>query len=299
MDSPERDLRGPAVLASLAETYPQLYLDPGPEGTELYQRVVLSGEDAPEHSLAGFRRHAEDSLEYERTPAGAVPVITLRERADFERFLKLMAHRAEDTAIPHTQGASILDGVINWTRIRAHRERFLAGGGEKKDWDDEFARFTAVKENYRDTLIVLSWGPYSAVPADEAGYPPDEWLRLSHSIRKAHECTHFICRRLFPERKDAVWDELTADAVGITAALGRFDRTLAERFLGIREGRYTGGRLENYLPDGETGAAGLNALARRADAVLRRFETILADRTDDVWSLPARLEEEIGCWKQN
>jgi len=299
MDSPERALHGREVLAALADVYPQLYLAPGPEGAELYREIVLSGADAPERSLAGFRRHEDDALEYERTPAGTVPVITLHERGDFERFLKLMAYRAEDAAVPATQGASILDGVINWTKIRARREEYMASGGTEDGWDGEFERFTSVKENYKDALIVLSWGPYSAVPADEAGYPPDEWLRLSHTIRKAHECTHFVCRRLFPELKDAVWDEMVADAVGITAAFGRFDRTLAERFLGIREGRYTGGRLENYLPDGETGAAGLDALARRADAVLRRFETILADRTDDVWSLPARLEEEIGCWKQN
>ena len=26
-----------------------------------------------------------------------------------------------------------------------------------------------------------------------------EWLAASHLIRKAHECTHFICRRLYPE----------------------------------------------------------------------------------------------------
>ena len=299
MDSPERALYGREVLAALAEVYPQLYLDPGSEGAELYREIVLSGADAPERSLAGFRGNGDDALEYERTPAGTVPVITLRERGDFERFLKLMAHRAQDAPIPATQGASILDGVINWTKIRARREEYLSSGGTEEGWDDEFERFTSVKENYKDALIVLSWGPYSAVPAEEAGYPPDEWLRLSHTIRKAHECTHFVCRRLFPELKDAVWDEMTADAVGITAALGCYDRTLAERFLGIREGRYTGGRLENYLPDGEAGTGQLDDLARRADAVLRRFETVLAERTGDVWSLPARLEEEIGCWKQN
>ena len=80
--------RGREVLAVLAKTYPQLYLTPGPEGAKLYGGIVRSGEDAPEHSLAGFRSNEDDTLEFERTPAGTVPVITLRERQDFERQLK-------------------------------------------------------------------------------------------------------------------------------------------------------------------------------------------------------------------
>ena len=289
--------RGREVLTALAETYPQLYLTPGPEGAKLYPGIVRRGEDAPEHSLAGFRSHEDDTLEFERTPAGTVPVITLRERTDFERFLRLMAHKGEKADIPVTQGAATLDGVINWTKIRAHKTEFLSSGGKESDWNAEFERFISVKENYTDALIVLSWGPYSAVPAGETGCSEEEWLRLSHTIRKAHECTHFICRRLYPELKDAVWDELTADAVGITAALGHFDRALEERFLGIREGRYIRGRLENYVPEGDRTA--LDAMAAKAEAVLRRFETVLAEDIGGIYSLPARLEEEIGCWKQS
>ena len=131
-------------------------------------------------------------------------MITLREREDFERFLRLMAHKGENAGIPATQGAAILDGVINWTKIRAHEAEFFASGGKKPDWDAELERFLSVKENYRDALIVLSWGPYSAVPAEETEYPEEEWLRISHVIRKTHECTHFICRRLFPELMDGI-----------------------------------------------------------------------------------------------
>ena len=96
---------------------------------------------------------------------------------------------------------------------------------------------------------------------------------------------------------NGITDELVADAVGITAALGHYDRALAERFLGIREGRYTRGRLENYVPDGDRSA--LDAAAGKAEAVLRRFETVLAKEFGGIYSLPARLEEEIGCWKQS
>ena len=292
-------ISGRNVLPALAAVYPQLYLTPGPEAEELYKKIVLSGEDAPTRSLDHFTGSGEDSLVYEPTPAGEVPVITLCERADFEKFLQIMGNRCRAVPIPRTQGASILDGVVNWTKIRAHKEEFLRENGGEADWENEFGRFTADRANYTDALIILSAGPYSAVPAEEAGFPEEEWLALSHAIRKAHECTHFLCRRLFPDKKDAVWDELVADAVGLYAALGRYDLALAERCLGIDGGGYVGGRLENYVDGDKDRRARLDALARKIHETLLRFEEIIAPLGGKgAYDLAIRLEEEIGCWKQ-
>ncbi len=292
-------ISGRNVLPALAAVYPQLHVAPGPGSEELYKKIVLSGEDAPTRSLDHFTGSGEDALVYEPTPAGEVPVITLCERADFEKFLQIMGNRCRAVPIPRTQGASILDGVVNWTKIRAHKEEFLRENGADADWEEEFGRFTADRKNYTDALIVLSVGPYSAVPAEEAGFPEAEWLALSQAIRKAHECTHFICRRMFPDKKDAVWDELVADAVGIYAALGRYDMALAERFLGIEEGGYAGGRLENYVDGDEDRRERLDALARKIHETLLRFEEIVRSfGGGDAYDLAIRLEEEIGCWKQ-
>ena len=201
--------------------------------------------------------------------------------------------------IPATQGASILDGVINWRKIRAHEKEFRAANGPQADWESEFVRFTSDRANFKDALILLSRGPYSAVPASALGLDEDAWLALSHVIRKAHECTHFICRRLFPDKKDAVWDELTADAVGIRAAFGRYDAALAERFLGISQSGYTGGRLENYMSGEEDRQERLNALADKIRVTLRHLEKIIADAGDmGPYDLAIRLEEEFECWKQ-
>lgn len=299
MTSENTDLRGADVLPALARNYPQLYLVPGTDGEAAYENIVLRGQDAPSHSLSHFIGHRDDSLTTEETPAGTVPVITLRQRADFELFLQIMAHRCRPVSIPRTQGASILDGVINWTKIRAHKVEFIRAGGAEADWDAEFRRFTAEKANYKDALIVLSAGPYSAVDAEKVGLSETEWLSASLAIRKAHECTHFICRRLFPDKKDAVWDELTADAVGIYAAFGRFDPAMEETFLGIDGGCYTGGRLENYLDGEENRQARLDALARKIHKILCRFEKITESCGGiEPYDLAIRLEEEIGCWKQ-
>ena len=90
-------------------------------------------------------------------------------------------------------------------------------------------------------------------------------------IRKYHECTHFVCRRLYREKKDPVWDELVADAVGLYAAFGKYDISLAELFLGIKDGRYTGGRLENYL-DKEAGTQSGQVRAESLDKLAAKLK---------------------------
>ena len=299
MEAGERSLQGKDVIKTLAEIYPQLYLIPGEEGAAAYADVVRAGQTPSRRSLAHFRGHALDSCVREETPAGTVPVITLGERADFEVFLQIMTHRCTCAQIPRTQGAAILDGVVNWTKIREHEAAYLAAGGTSEGWSDEFARFTADKANYKDALIVLSVGPYSAVDAARAGFSEEEWLSYSHAIRKAHECTHFICRRLYPALKDAVWDELVADAVGLWAAFGRFDRALEELFLGVEETGYVGGRLENYVSGDENRRERLDLLAQKVHATLCRFEEVVSDAGAPApYELAIRLEEEIECWKQ-
>ena len=280
-------------VAALAAVYPQLYLTPGEEGALAYGPIVRRGQDAPSHSLAHFRGSALDSLTWEDTPAGPVQIITLGNRQDFETFLRIMAYRCVPKEIPASQGASILDGVINWTKIRAHQAAYFAGGGDADGWAAEFKRFTAEPRNFKDALIVLSVGPYSALPAEKAGMTEAEWLAASHLIRKAHECTHFICRRLFPELIDPVWDELVADAVGLYAAFGRYDRALAGLLLGVTAQGYAGGRLENYA-----GGDDLNALARKVYKTLAHLESSAAEAGSiPPYEMALRLERQYPFWQ--
>ncbi len=281
-----------SILRPLAEIYPQLYLIPGEEGAELYQQIVMKGADAPVHSLDHFRGSSRDEVTVETTPAGDVQVIILGDRQDFELFLQIMANRCTPVEIPATQGASILDGVVNWPKIRKHQQEYFAAGGNPPGWTEEFRRFTAEPRNFKDALIVLSTGPYSALPAEEAGMAEADWLAASMRIRRAHECTHFICRRLFPDKINAVWDELVADAVGLYAAFGCYDLPMAERFLGINAEGYTGGRLENYA-----GKEDLDRLARKAHLTMLHLERVIRrEEKTDPWALAVRLEKEIAVW---
>ena len=212
-------------------------------------------------------------METVETPAGPVVVVSLRNRADYEVFVRCMmaAKEGPKAPIPASQGASTLV-AFNWPRIDAHQEQFMeeqrAAGVEDPDWSAEFSRFISVPANYQDLLVVLSWGPYSNVSAEEAGQTADSWLETSYAIRKYHELTHVICRRLYPKRIDAVWDELVADAVGIYAALGRYDAALEKRCLGITDGRYSGGRLENYADNAAPLADPVSAMLDRFDGII-------------------------------
>jgi len=289
----ETVLRGADALRSLAGIYQQLYLDPAqPESREVYRAIVRRGQDAVSRSLDHFRTDADDILETVATPAGEVTVLTLCVRQDFETFLRIMAERCEMSVIPASQGASMLNGVINWQKIRSHKAEWLREESDRgitdPDWSAEFKRFTADGKNYKDALIVLSTGPYSNLEASELGLDETEWIGRSQLIRKNHELTHFFCRRKYPEQVHAVWDEVVADAAGILAAFGRFDRRMEERFLGIGENGYMGGRLENYLGEGEDP----NRLALRIrEWLLRIGELYENEQPSDMFDFVTLLEE--------
>lgn len=255
------------VLERLAAEYHQLYLNPDTDTQETYRRVVLRGEEPETKSLDHYRGDPGDREEIADTPVGGVRVVTLGSRQDFELVLRgLMAAKDGPKAvIPASQGAGMLT-VFNWPCIHAHLEKF-----PEEERAAELKRFTAVKENYIDRLVVLSRGPYSGVPASAVGAGEDEWLDLSDTIRRFHELTHVICRRLYPGDVEPIRDELVADAVGLYAAFGRFEPETEKRFLGIRDGSYFGGRLGNYTesPEALTApvCAAIERIKKKTDAL--------------------------------
>lgn len=276
-------LYGKAAIETLAATYQQLYIAPGKGADEQYADIVKKGYEPENRDLSHFSTNEKDCLEYENTPVGMVLCITLHERSDFVTFLRIMANRCSMAEIPDTQGASILDGVINWQKIREHKKTFLEeaqqNGVQLPDWNAEFRRFTSDRRNYKDALIVFSIGPYSAIPASSLGLSNDEWITLSHIIRKYHECTHFICRRNYPEKIEPVWDELVADAVGIYAAFGEYSSNTEKLFLGIEGENYIGGRLENYVTveNEEEKQETLQKLSSKISKTLNHFDEIISE----------------------
>ena len=261
-------------MKNLVRRFPQLGfpIQHGIKDTPEYKDAVLRGK--PVYGENAFRCSGEVSLTTEATPAGSVDILYLEKREDFEYALRALAYRCEPVEIPASVGASTVRGLINWEKIREHRRRYLAAGGQ--DWPGEFKRFTADKKNYLDTVILLSGGDYSAVPAEALGLAEDEWREKSLTIRKYHELTHFVCRSFYPGNVEAIRDEVIADFIGLTAAFGTYDPALAGRFLGIWEGRFhEGGRLSHYAGESE-----LERAVKTAEELIGR----LAER-------PRRAEE--------
>ena len=277
-------------IVQLSRRYPSLLLPirEGMKDSEQYKNAVLRGQQT--EGRPDFSLNEKDSLASFVTPAGAVDVLCLQERADFVHAIRALAYRCEPKPVPDSMGASSLSGLINWEKIRCHLEEYCASGGE--DENAEFARFTSEKRNYLDCLIVLSSGPYSAVPAADMGLEEEEWLSRSLQIRKFHELTHFFSRHLYLENKDAVRDEILADLIGIVSAFGFYDDAAARRFLGLENEAYReGGRLQNYCSAEE-----LPAVIVRARTLISVFRDYTEkNRTEDVFALLGNIEKnKIG-----
>lgn len=240
-------VRGRGAIEALAARFPQLYVAPAEDALEAHRLASGRGIVAQGASLAHFSTSPDDELREVDTPAGPVEVVFLKQRADFETFLQIIGHKAQPVPISPTVGAITYRGLADWGKVAQARSAYVAGGGE--DWGAEFARLAKTPGAFRAEIVVISEGPYSNVPASSTPYAPDEWLRVSREIRLHHECAHVVCRRLLPEDILPVWDEVTADVVGLLCATRRYDVQLAARFLGVSAGGFDAGRLTEYLDE--------------------------------------------------
>lgn len=196
----------------------------------------------------------ELSVEVHRTLAGRVPILVTGHRCDFEMLVQALTARNEPWPVPGAMGACLVNGLNNWDRIRSYRQRWESVDAARRSeeaWKEEFRRLIPRKELYQDRLIILSRGRYSGVAGEEAGEPEKAWLERSMSIRREHECTHFLALRLFGTLRHDLLEELVADFVGIVRTYGDYRTDLALRFLGLE--RFPefreGGRLEVYRGD--------------------------------------------------
>ena len=266
--------KGTQTIGLLAHRFPQLYVGPA-EGAEEANRLAARRGRVPEAAtLDHFLTDDADELLEVQTPAGPVEVLFLKRREDFETFLQVVGHRSEPVPIARTIGAITYRGLADWSKVVRAYTAYEASGGT--DWAAEFARLARTPEAFRAELVVVSEGPYSNVRADQTPYGADEWLRVSRDIRLNHECAHVVCRRRMPENVLPVWDEVTADVVGLLCACSTYDAGLASRFLGVTAEGFVGGRLVEYLTDDQRDD--VDAIAREAHAAIGRIALLARER---------------------
>ena len=264
---------GKAAVESLAKRFPQLYVAPA-EGVQEVHRLASTQGVVPENaSLAHFTGSSEDELREVETPTGPIEVLFLKERGDFETFLQIIGHKSKPDPIARTVGAITYRGLPDWGKVQAAFDAYVLRGGD--DWSAEFARLAKEPGAFRSELIVISEGPYSNVPADKARYGEEEWQHVSREIRLHHECAHVVCRRTMPDDVLPVWDEVTADTVGLLFATGNYDASLAALFLGVTEAGYADGRLAEYLDESQE--ARIDEVATEVHAALNDIEALTAE----------------------
>ncbi len=278
------EARERGAFAVLREKLPQLRfpIRAGISETEAYRAATRKGvapEDLSEATGLELEHPERIELVVYRSPAGRIPLLIARARGEFAALLQALTRRNEPWPVPDPQGALMVSGYNNWERIRELRKRWEAlnpGERETSSWSEEFARITPRKELYQDRFILLSDGPYSAVPAADLGLDEARWREVSLVIRRDHECAHYFTRRLFGSMRNNLLDELIADDAGMVAAIGRFRADWFLRFLGVAPGGYRpGGRLDLYrgdppLSDGAFQV--LQILITRAAENLERFD---------------------------
>jgi hypothetical protein len=229
----------------LSENLPQLRfpIREGISASEDYRAATLRGVHPEELSGATgleLERPEVIELEIHPSPAGRIPVLLIRGRAEFVALVRALGRRNEPSPVPDSQGALMIGGFNNWARIRELRSR-----------GEEMEQILPRKELYQDRFILLSDGPYSAVPAADLGLGEDEWREISLAIRRDHECAHYFTRRLFGSMRNHAHDELMADWAGLVAATGSFRADWFLRFLGLEDPSCyrPGGRLDLYRGD--------------------------------------------------
>jgi hypothetical protein len=281
------------VQPALRRRFPQLSF---PIGEGLFQhpdyRAATRRGEWDRGRADGLVLEAPESLELfvDEGPAGPVPILVTRNRADFVSLVRALTCRNEPEPVPDAMGACLVKGLADWERVAAYRsgwESARGGSASEAEWAEEMTRGMAPrKELWQDRLILLSDGPYSAVPAAEVGLDADAWRRASLAIRQAHESFHYLTLRLAGMIRSHLLDELVADFAGLVAAFGRYDADLALRFLGLDQ-------LPRIRPDGRL-AVYRGDLSDGAVAVLARLVERAARRLAGLAPAPGAAEDAAG-----
>lgn len=242
-----------------------------------YRAATLRGGATDQMALAtGLELEAPEALEIfiYQSPAGKIPVVVAPSRADFRSIAQALTTRNEPHSLPDSMGAAMINGLNNWDRIRRLQVDWLHQHPHG-DWNRYFRQYILPNKSlYQDKLILLSKNAYSGIPASALGLPEEQWITHSLAIRLEHECTHFFTLRYFGCMANHMHDELIADYMGITKAVGKFHAEWFLHFIGLEDyPRYRpGGRLENYVGTPPLSSAAFEALTHLLKAAATQVE---------------------------
>src|SRR4029077_5176088 len=172
-DAAEQEARTRGAFAVRPDPLPQLRfpIQAGISETEGYRAATRRGADVatiPEATGLEVARPEALGIGIPPSAAGRIPLLIARGREEFVALIRALTRRNEPAPVPPAQGALMVAGYNNWSRVGELRRRWEAlapAARECATWGEEFQRLQATPELYQDRFILLSDGPYSAVPA--------------------------------------------------------------------------------------------------------------------------------------
>jgi len=298
-----------SLLDRISQSLPQvrIAISVGVSKTAGYADAVLRGEPLESVDLdrdVPFRRPEEIALRVWSHFAGSLPVLETPDRADFVRLYRALAGRCEPLPMPDGVHAVFISGVPNPGRTRALREAWQSRtGGSSSDWSTEMARLLAEDRVwFYDRLVLMHQSPYGGVAVGRVlpGQTERVWVDRSTVLRREHEFTHYATSRMLGSFRLNLHDELLADFMGFTTALGTFSSEVFLAAMGVEgenipeEARfryYTQGLSEDenrLVLDLVTEAANsLQVLAAQLPADVSRARLLLALAEFDLAALAA------------
>lgn len=293
-----------SVMEIMANRYNQLYLTPkrGISETQMYYDIVDCGKIPPEleekmeSGLTGFNCNDKDRLFTETTPAGTVDVIYLYDRSDFERFIQIMAYNCEPAKVSEKLDCAEISGITNWRKIENYMNRYFTSGGAADAWKEELDKFTEDKNNFQDSIIVIGNREYSGLNAEDAGFNQDIWSDISLKIKIYSSCAHFICRRLFSECKNRIWEEIVSDCIGILFAFNKYDAELAKKLFGVSKKGYVkhGKYAETYLdPDRNPDELAIK-ISQTIDKLSQQIRNNILSGITDYYNILIVIEKQMN-----
>ncbi|QNS41679.1 hypothetical protein H0S70_01410 [Chryseobacterium manosquense] len=235
--------------------FPQLCfkIEKGIDDSQLYRDATLKGkfEDVKgEKNCLKLNDKDNIQLYLYKSFAGNIPIIVIPDECDFVKITQALLHRNSPKEIPMSMGACLINGINNWKKIKFLKNKWQNKSISSHTWSQEFKQYILPNPSlYKDKLILLSEKKYSGVESIAVDLAAKDWLDISFKIRLEHECTHLFTLNHFGIASNNLHDELIADYVGITKAIGSFNKEWMLLFLGLEQfpNYRKGARLENYI----------------------------------------------------
>jgi hypothetical protein len=149
---------------------------------------------------------------------------------------RALGSHCEPVDVPGGVHALFVSGIPNAGRMQQLKENW----GDNATWPTEMKRLLAEGHSwFYDRLILMHQDAYGGVPAKRVSpqLTAQEWISRSGELRLEHEFTHYATSRILGSFRLNVHDELIADFMGFTEALGMFSADLFLEAMGVAGGR--------------------------------------------------------------